>query len=214
MDFLLRPWEESDAESLAKYANDPRVPFNLTDAFPNPYSISDAYAFIKRCREKDPEEFHRAIVIDGEAAGCVSIIPQKDIYRKNAEIGYWLAVPFWGHGIMTRAAGQICREAFARYDLARIYARVNTRNPASRRVLEKNNFVLECVMRNSVYKYGKLLDSWLLALLRDECINKEENRDILETVSIMNHPRTAEEILDAMKEDWKTGEIYQPEEKW
>ena len=82
MDFLLRPWEESDAESLAKYANDPRVPFNLTDAFPNPYSISDAYAFIKRCREKDPEEFHRAIVIDGEAAGC-GLFPKKIFIAKT-----------------------------------------------------------------------------------------------------------------------------------
>ncbi len=168
MNFILRPWEESDAESLAKYADDPRVPFNLTDAFPNPYGISDAYDFIRRCQEKDPEEFHRAIVMNGEAAGCVSIIPQKDVYRRSAEIGYWLAVPFWGQGIMTIAAGQICREAFARYDLARIYAKVYTRNPASRRVLEKNGFVLEGVLRDGVWKAGKLLDVWLLALLRDE----------------------------------------------
>ena len=45
-------------------------------------------------------------------------------------------------------------------------------------------------------------------------MSEEEYRGILETISIMNHPRTAEEILDAMTEDWKTGEIYQPEEKW
>lgn len=37
-DFLLRPWRESDAASLARYANDPAIAANLRDVFPCPYT--------------------------------------------------------------------------------------------------------------------------------------------------------------------------------
>ena len=46
MDFILRPWRESDAESMARYANDPLIAKNLRDAFPHPYTVEDARQFI------------------------------------------------------------------------------------------------------------------------------------------------------------------------
>ena len=38
---LLRPWQEQDAEALARYASDPRVAADLRDLFPRPYTEED-----------------------------------------------------------------------------------------------------------------------------------------------------------------------------
>ncbi|WP_394802161.1 GNAT family N-acetyltransferase [Pontibacter ruber] len=48
-----------------------------------------------------------AIEVNGEAAGGIGLHPQPDIYRKNAELGYWLAEPYWGNGIISRAIPQM-----------------------------------------------------------------------------------------------------------
>ena len=68
---------------------------------------------------------------------------------------------------MTRAVAQICKEGFAAFDLVRIYAEPFSRNIASRRVLEKNGFVLEGVLRKSVCKEGRILDSCVYALIQE-----------------------------------------------
>ena len=166
--FELRPWRLSDAPTLARYANDPDVSLNLRDAFPYPYALSDAETYIRDCIAKEEVQLCRAIVIGGEAVGSVGAFPQSDIYRRTAELGDWLAKPFWGRGIMTAAVRRICREAFARFDIVRIEASINARNLGSRRVVEKNAFTLEGILRQSVYKRGEILDSCLYSLLREE----------------------------------------------
>lgn len=164
----LRPWRLSDAESLARYANDPDVSANLRDMFPYPYALSDAEAYIRDCIAKEKTQLCRAIVIDGAAAGSVGVFPQTDICRRTGELGDWLAKPFWGRGIMTAAVAEICREAFRRFDIVRIEANIFARNIGSRRVVEKNGFALEGVLRKSVCKRGEILDSCMYSLLREE----------------------------------------------
>ena len=166
--FILRPWQLSDAVSLARCANDPDVSLNLRDRFPYPYALSDAETYIRECIAKEETQLCRAIVIDGEAAGSVGVFPREDIYRRTAELGDWLAKPFWGRGIMTAAVAEICREGFRRFDIVRIDAEINARNTGSRRVVEKNGFTLEGVLRRNVYKRGEILDSCMYSLLREE----------------------------------------------
>lgn len=165
----LRPWRETDAADAARYANDARVAANLRDVFPHPYTLADAEAFIRMCVENEGAgQLYRAIVVDGRAAGGISVCAGGDVYRKSAELGYWLGVPFWGKGIMTGAVREVCREAFRRFDIVRIHAEPYARNAASRRVLEKAGFTLEGVLRRSVYKNGEVLDSCIYSLLREE----------------------------------------------
>lgn len=167
--FLLRPWRETDAASVAQYAADARVAANLRDVFPHPYALADAEAFIRMCMANEGAgQLYRAIVVDGQAAGGISVCVGSDVYRRSAELGYWLGVPFWGRGIMTGAVGELCREAFRRFDIVRIHAEPYARNAASRRVLEKAGFTLEGTLRRSVYKNGKVLDSCIYSLLREE----------------------------------------------
>lgn len=171
MTVLLTPWQPAFAPSIARYANNPRVAETLRDVFPHPYAPEDAAWYIRECLEtKDSRELRRAIVVDGEAAGSITVTPQGDVYRRSAELGYWLGEPFWGRGIMTQAVRQMCEEAFSRYDIVRVFAEPYAHNQGSRRVLEKAGFTLEGVLRQSVYKNGKLYDSCLYARLRGEGI--------------------------------------------
>ena len=167
MEFILLPWEERDILSTARYGNNEKIANNLRNAYPFPYTVKDAEDYIKSCIETDGQKrILRAIEINGEACGSIGVFLQGDVYEKSAELGYWLGEPYWGRGIMTRAIREICGEAFARFDLARIYAEPFAHNLGSRRALEKAGFSLEGVLKKSVYKNGGLFASCMYALVR------------------------------------------------
>ena len=168
-DFTLRPWRREDDASIARYADNEKIAANLRDIFPWPYSRQDAADFVAGCvRNEGRGQLCRAIVVDGEAAGSIGLFLGHDVYRRSAELGYWLAEPLWGRGIMTAAVTAMCREGFGTLDIVRIHAEPFARNAASRRVLEKAGFSLEGTLRRSVYKNGEMLDSCIYALLREE----------------------------------------------
>ncbi|MFZ1254923.1 MAG: GNAT family N-acetyltransferase, partial [Saprospiraceae bacterium] len=100
MDFKLRPWTIDDLSSLVKYANNFKIAKNLTDKFPFPYTEAHGKGFIEFALKDNPLRV-MAIDIDGVASGGIGIHPQEDIQRKNAELGYWLAEPYWGNGIIS-----------------------------------------------------------------------------------------------------------------
>jgi ribosomal-protein-alanine N-acetyltransferase len=167
MEYLLRQWRESDAEGIVQYANDITVANYLRDAFPYPYTLADAKRFVANCIAADESKTClRAIDIGGQAAGSIGAFKKDDVYQKSAEIGYWLGAPFRNRGILTSAVAQLCREIFGRWDIVRIFAEPFAQNAASCRVLEKSGFVLEGVLKNSVYKNGCIQDSCIYALLR------------------------------------------------
>ena len=169
MQITLVPWEERFIPQVAKYANNPHIAANLRDVFPWPYTAADADWFVRDCMAKDGQgALFRAILADGECVGSISVTQGADVYRRGGELGYWLAEPFWGKGIMTRAVREMCREAFAALDIVRIYAEPYAYNTGSRRVLEKCGFTLEGTLRQSVYKRGELFDSCIYGLLKEE----------------------------------------------
>ena len=169
MQITLVPWEERFIPQVAKYANNPHIAANLRDVFPWPYTEADADWFVRDCMARDGQGvLFRAILADGECVGSISVTQGADVYRRSGELGYWLAEPLWGRGIMTWAVREMCREAFAALDIARIYAEPYAYNTGSRRVLEKCGFTLEGTLRQSVYKNGRMLDSCIYALLREK----------------------------------------------
>lgn len=163
----VRSWRAEDAPSLARHADDREVARNLRDGFPHPYTPADAEAFLAMATGRDPETLF-AIDIDGEAVGGVGFSPREDVERLSAEIGYWLARPFWGRGVMTRVLRAVTRYAIETHGLARVYALPFAWNPASARVLEKAGYVLEGTLRHAVIKEGSLLDQWMYAYVVDE----------------------------------------------
>jgi RimJ/RimL family protein N-acetyltransferase len=94
-----------------------------------------------------------AIEIDGQLAGGVRVTLDK----KEADIGYWLAKPYWGQGIMTSVVGAWTKYLFAHIQIDTIEARVFPFNPASAQVLLKNKFVF--VARETTKNSDRLLFS-------------------------------------------------------
>lgn len=78
------------------------------------------------------------------------------LHAKDAEIGYLLTTDNWARGIMTNAVSQMCELLFHKLDIIRITGNVSEPTIGSCRVLEKNGFVLEGLLKNAVYKNNQI----------------------------------------------------------
>jgi len=161
----IRDWRVDDAPSIAPLANNRAIWLNLRDRFPHPYTLADAEAFIAMAMAEHPAR-NFAICLGDAAIGSIGIIPGTDIYRRSAEIGYWLGEPYWGRGYATEAISGFSDWAFEAFDLVRLFAMVFTYNGASGRALEKAGFVREATSRCAAVKNGRIHDEWVFARVR------------------------------------------------
>lgn len=153
-----------DLDNLVKYANNFQIARFMSDGFPFPYTAEKGKAFIGMATGHSDRILYLAIEVDGSAVGGIGVSLQQDVKRKNAELGYWLAEPYWGHGIATQAVKEIVALAFEKFDITRIYASPYSSNPASHRVLEKAGFKLEARIEKNIFKQGEFLDELVYAI--------------------------------------------------
>ncbi|MBS3913299.1 MAG: GNAT family N-acetyltransferase [Bacteroidetes bacterium] len=163
---LLRPWEMEDKLSLVKYANNKKIADNLRNLFPYPFEEKNADHFISLWTSMQPVRVF-AIELDGEAIGAIGLHAKEDVHEKNMELGYWLAEPFWGKGIATRAVGMMVNYGFKTWPILRIYAGAFGSNIASQKVLEKCGFFREGILKNSIWKNERIDDEIIYAIYRD-----------------------------------------------
>jgi ribosomal-protein-alanine N-acetyltransferase len=165
----LSEFRPSDKPALIELLDDRDI-YERTFRIPFPYTEADAEAFLARvakATEQHGQPAHFAIRTGDDAliGGCG--LNDFEIGKSHrAEVGYWLAKPFWGRGIMTEVVQRVCQLAFEEFGLAKIIAHVYTMNPASARVLEKCGFEQEGLLRKHFLKDGNLIDAKLFALLR------------------------------------------------
>jgi [ribosomal protein S5]-alanine N-acetyltransferase len=166
MQVVLRPWLNQDHEPLVALANNKKIWDNVRDYFPHPYTSNDAKEWLVLNVGVTPV-LNFVIEVDEQFAGSIGMVPKKDVYRNNMEIGYWLGETYWGKGIATKAIELVCKLIWNNYPhINRIYAEVFETNKASMRALEKNGFKLECVRRKAVIKNGLLMDDWVWVKFR------------------------------------------------
>ena len=162
--FLLRPYKLSDKLALVKHANNKNISNNLRDRFPYPYTIEDAEWFINFVLKNNSPVTNFAIEINNEAAGGISFWLGKDVYRLNAEIGYWLGEEHWGKGIMTNVIKTIVKHIFKHFDIKRIYALPFATSIGSVKTLEKAGFTKEATIHKGVIKNGEILDYYIFSI--------------------------------------------------
>ena len=164
----LRPIKENDAADAYRLLIDDAVLSNLAwDGPANEAEIVEAYHRLEG-ELKSGESYCFAIEsVDAPGLlGCIDVrFPR---HPRQADIGYWLGVPYWNNGYMTEALRLVCHFSFVHLDAARVYTTAFTSNVASRKVLEKNGFSVDGTLRSHVFKRGQFLDSWFLTLLRPE----------------------------------------------
>jgi ribosomal-protein-alanine N-acetyltransferase len=162
----LRPFREGDQASIARYANNRLIWINLRDRFPHPYTLADADAWIREVAGQDPP-IHCGVEVGGDVVGGIGLTLQEDVYRRSAEIGYWLGEPFWGRGIMSDVLPVFTEYALNTFDLCRLYAGVFEWNRSSARILEKAGYILEGRLRKSATKDGRTIDQLLYARVQE-----------------------------------------------
>jgi RimJ/RimL family protein N-acetyltransferase len=165
----LAAFEPADKHALVRYLNDYEI-YRHTLRIPFPYTDADAETWFEvvaaNLREqKQPVNWAIRHARHGLIGG-IGLDGLKIGQSHRAEIGYWLARPFWGQGLMTAAVNRVCEHAFAEFGLEKITAHVFATNPASARVLEKCGFEQEGFLRRYYVKDGKLIDAVLYARLK------------------------------------------------
>jgi ribosomal-protein-alanine N-acetyltransferase len=166
---VLRPLALTDAPDIQRLIAAREIALN-TLTIPHPYPEGGAEAWIAKqtARAENDQGVPFAITRreDGALMGDIGLVV--DFTNERAEIGYWIGVPFWGHGYGTEAARAVIAYGFGTLGLNRIFGIIFTRNAASGRVLEKAGMKFEGVHRKHDKKWGELLDVAVYAILREE----------------------------------------------
>jgi len=109
-----------------------------------------------------------AIAVDDQVVGGIACIPDVDINRVRAEVGYWLGAEWRGRGLATEAVRGFVDWIWATTELQHLTAAVFTYNPESARVLEKAGFTLAYLARKAAIKEGQVCDEWTYCLVRED----------------------------------------------
>lgn len=168
--YKIRSYKISDKEALLNYANNYNISKNLRDTFPYPYTENDANIWISAAINQNPE-LNFAIANEHELIGGIGLFKQPDVYRYSAEIGYWLAEPYWGKGIATTSLIALSKYAFTKLNFNRLFAGVFQGNTSSMRVLEKAGYKLEGRFRKAVFKENCFKDQLMYSILKEELID-------------------------------------------
>ena len=154
----LHSWTPADKPALMALCNAVDRTF-LSDRLPNPYTDADADWWLGMVTENEGKEgVWRAIVVNRQIVGSISVERMANENRSFGSIGYMILTPFWSRGIGTEAVRQICEIAFRKLALERIIGEVFPENLASARVLEKNGFRLKETKAEAIVKGGKAMD--------------------------------------------------------
>ncbi len=138
---ILRPWHESDAESLYEFAKDPRV--GPIAGWPAHTSVENSRDIIRDVLSAD-ETYAVTLKSDDAAIGSVGLLigdrSNLNIGADEGEIGYWIGVPYWGQGLIPEAASEVIRYAFEDLELSALWCGYFDGNEKSKRVGEKCGF--------------------------------------------------------------------------
>jgi [ribosomal protein S5]-alanine N-acetyltransferase len=167
MDCNIRKWRVEDAADLAAALNNKNILNNLRDGLPYPYTEKDAEGYINAMLQSDENTTYAfAIAVEDKAIGSIGVFRKDNIHCRTAEMGYYVAEPFWGQGIGTSAIKQTCRYIFERTDIIRIFAEPFAYNTASCRILEKSGFTCEGILRSNAIKNGQIIDMKMYSAIK------------------------------------------------
>lgn len=138
---ILRPWQNSDAESLYQYAKDPQV--GPIAGWPPHTSVENSREIIKNVLAVD-ETYAVCLKEDNIAIGSIGLMigsrSNLALSENEGEIGYWIGIPFWGRGLIPEAARELIRHSFEDLGLDTLWCGYFDGNIKSKRAQEKCGF--------------------------------------------------------------------------
>lgn len=139
---ILRPWRETDAGALFRYASDPEIgPI----AGWEPHTSVENSLKIIRTVFAAPEVYAVVLKETGEPVGSCGLmfsdsLHSADMGEGEAEIGYWIGKPYWGRGLIPEAVGALLARGFGELGLEAAWCGYYDGNIKSKRVCEKSGF--------------------------------------------------------------------------
>ena len=136
-----RPWRDSDAEALFKYARNPEV--GPSAGWPPHRSVEESLSVIRDIFSNG-HTWALELKETGEPVGCMGYYAfgesNIDIGEDDAELGYWIARPYWNQGLCTEALRAMVDWCFNVKGFQVLWSDFFVDNPASGRVMEKCGF--------------------------------------------------------------------------
>ncbi|HEY0782020.1 MAG TPA: GNAT family N-acetyltransferase, partial [Thermoanaerobaculia bacterium] len=161
----LRPASPRDADLLRQWRSEPSVRrYQPLNDLPTSQLRADvANQRISELYRGQGDKFQWIVLVDGQAAGWITLVVSNWEHGLS-EVGYALSSPYQGRGLMTRALGLLLEELFVKTPIERVEARCATENNGSQRVLEKNGFAREGLLRAYFKLRGRRIDNYLYAV--------------------------------------------------
>ncbi|WP_315139584.1 GNAT family N-acetyltransferase [Achromobacter marplatensis] len=137
----LRPWCVDDAPSLFEHASDERI--GPVAGWPVHTSLEYSRQVIETIFNHS-EIYAVALQADDKAIGMVGLLIGKDsnfdIAEDEAEVAYWIGVPFWGQGLIPEAVKELMRHAFENLGIRALWCGYFADNEKSFKAQEKCGF--------------------------------------------------------------------------
>lgn len=164
---LIRTLTREDAPIIQKYAGDRRIA-DKTLSIPHPYPEGRAESWVEEllANPMPGGPFALTLRIGGEFVGLMELGIRDDKLR--AEVGFWIAPIYWGHGLCTEALRAMIDFGFQELNLLRIFAGHFSENPASGRVQNKAGMIKEGVHRMGAFRFGEPKDLVMYAITRPD----------------------------------------------
>ena len=167
---ILRPWHESDAASLFKYAKDPEI--GPIAGWPPHTSVDDSLEVI-RTVFATPETYAVVLKETDEPVGCCGIMFSNSLHpaemkSREAEIGYWIGKPYWGQGLIPEAVKALLSRCFNELGLDAVWCGYYNGNLKSKRVCEKCGFKFHHTNHDVVSPLGDRRTEHLCLLTRHD----------------------------------------------
>lgn len=130
--------------------------------------VSDTEAFIKSVIGSNPKKNSIfSIWYKEEFAGLIGF-KDTDWVNRKTEIGYWLAKPMQGKGIILTCVKKLTNYAFTSQKLNRVQIKVAERNTKSEAIPIRLGFSFEGIEREGELHKNKYLDIKVYSLIKSE----------------------------------------------
>lgn len=153
---ILRPWQETEADTLFKYASAPEI--GPIAGWPPHTSVENSLEIIRTIFSA-PETYAVVLKDTGEPVGSCGIMFADGLHSAamkpgEAEIGYWIGKPYWGQGFIPEAVNALLSRCFNELALDAVWCGYYEGNSKSKRVCEKSGFKFHHTNRDILSPLG------------------------------------------------------------
>ena len=172
---ILRLFQDKDCSDVHVWASNVNVTrFVNWDRHRNRDDTSEFIKIVKELSEKNSLVFMAVVLkASNQVIGSVGVFQRSDLSRYTLEIGYTLGQEWWGKGYALESCLAITDYSFlTMVDLQRLEANCIVENSQSRKIMEKMGMQREGILRNFMEKDGRIYNSYLYSVLREEWMSK------------------------------------------